>query len=84
MSVDMNPVDSMDPIVTSIVITDDNREEMERLYGKIPSDNELPEAPETHSLEEARLNMHPLEESSDRLNDETEEVAPDEISEQNT
>ena len=74
----------MENFETSIVITDGNREEMERLYGKIPSDNELPEAPETHSPEEARLNMHPLEETSDRLNDETEEVAPDEISKQNT
>ena len=73
----------MENFETSIVITDDNREEMERLYGKIPPDNELLEVPETHSLEEAKMSRHPLEKSSDRLNDETEEVALDEISQQN-
>ena len=51
----------------SIVITDDNREEMERLYGKIPPDNELLEAPKTHTLEEARLKIQALEKSVDRL-----------------
>ena len=40
-------------VQTSIVITDDNREEMESLYGKIPPENELLEVPKTHSLEEA-------------------------------
>jgi predicted translin family RNA/ssDNA-binding protein len=69
---------------TSIVITDDNREEIERLYGKIPSESELLEAPETHSLEEARQSMHPLEKLLDKLNDETEEAPPDETYQQNT
>ncbi|MCL1792214.1 MAG: hypothetical protein FWG40_12900 [Peptococcaceae bacterium] len=67
---------------TSTLITDDNREEMERLYGRIPPENELMEAPISHSLEEARQKMHPLENLLDRLNDETEE-ALDEISQQN-
>ncbi|MCL1851791.1 MAG: hypothetical protein FWF88_01985 [Peptococcaceae bacterium] len=60
----------------SIVITDDNKEEMERLYGEIPPENELLEAPKTHTLEEAK------EKSLDRFY-ETEEAALDEISEQN-
>jgi hypothetical protein len=66
----------MENIATHIVVTDDNREELEKLYGKIPPDNELPEAPRTHSLEEAQAK------SLDRFN-EREEVANDKISEQN-
>ena len=67
---------SMENFETCIVVTDGNREELERLYGKIPPDNELPEAPQTHSLEEAQ------EKSLDRFN-EAEEATPDEISQQN-
>ncbi|MCL1852822.1 MAG: hypothetical protein FWF88_07300 [Peptococcaceae bacterium] len=69
-------MDSTEPIVTSIVITDDNRDEMERIYEKIPPESELLEAPQTHSLEESQHNQ------LDSFN-ETEEVALDEISEQN-
>lgn len=68
---------SMESIETRIIITDANKEELENLYGKIPPENELLEAPRTHSLEEAK------EKSLDRFNDEREEVTDDEISEQN-
>lgn len=41
----------MENIETNIVVTDENKEELEKLYGEIP--NDLLEAPETHTLEEA-------------------------------
>ena len=67
---------SVESTQTKIIVTDANREELERLYGKIPPENELLEAPRTHSLEES------IEKSLDRFN-EREEVATDEISQQN-
>ena len=38
-------------IETNVVVTDNNKEELVAQYGEIP--NELLEAPETHTLEEA-------------------------------
>jgi len=67
---------SLENIQTKIIITDTNREELERLYGKIPPENELLEAPQTHSLEESLAN------SLDQFN-EREETPDDEISQQN-
>ena len=43
-------VESTENIVTSVVVTDSNREELERLYGKIPPADELSEAPRTTLL----------------------------------
>lgn len=42
----------MKELETNIVITDENKEEMELLYGEIPL--EVPNAPETHEISEAR------------------------------
>ncbi|MCL1917883.1 MAG: hypothetical protein FWG14_06150 [Peptococcaceae bacterium] len=67
---------SLENIQTKIIITDANREELERLYGKMPPENELLEAPQTHSLEESNAN------SLDKFN-EREETPDDEISQQN-
>ena len=65
---------SMENIQTQIILTDNNRAELERIYGKIPPENEILEAPQTHTFEEAQGNS--LEGLS-----ETEEVVFDEISE---
>ena len=64
---------SMESIQNNIIVTDANREELERLYGKIPPENDILEAPKNHSLEESKAN------SLDKFN-EKEETAEDEIS----
>ncbi|MDR2736651.1 MAG: hypothetical protein LBB49_03695 [Gracilibacteraceae bacterium] len=66
----------MENIEVGIVVTDSNRDELEKLYGKIPPESKLLEAPQTHSFEESQQNQ------LDKFI-ETEEVALDEISEQN-
>ena len=66
---------SRESIQSSIIVTDANREELERVYGKIPPEDELLEAPRTHSLAESIAN------SLDKFN-EREETADDEISQQ--
>jgi len=41
----------MENTETNIVVTDDNKKELEAMYGEIP--NELLEKPTTHTIEEA-------------------------------
>jgi len=74
---------SLENIQTKIIITDANREELERLYGKMPPENELLEAPQTHSLEESRLRIQPNANSLDKFNEREEAAPDDEISQQN-